>query len=335
MNEDELGPIRDLTERVFAKHCEPAALTAAEAAGVAPSALWAALAETGLLALMAPESEGGLELPPSVMTEVLRIAGRYGAPGPLAETMICNWVLPQLGLPLPEGPVMLALDGQAMNVRYAPCASVLVMGDGKAVLLPPGDMDAETVRNLAGEPVRDLSSAIAHIPVEWLSSALPLSRLSELLSLARAALILGALERILELCVTYAGDRVQFGRPIAAFQAVQQQLAALAGAVAAASAITSAAARAADRGSAGALMDAARVRLADSIDEASAIAHQVHGAIGFTREYELQFFTRRLWAWREEGVKIARARQGLAEAIAGSNRESLWPTIVELGSASH
>ncbi len=48
------------------------------------------------------------------------------------------------------------------------------------------------------------------------------------------------------------------------------------------------------------LIAIAKTRVGDAATLASEIAHQVHGAIGFTKDYSLQLSTRRLWSWRDE-----------------------------------
>ncbi|EHN76869.1 acyl-CoA dehydrogenase, partial [Streptomyces coelicoflavus ZG0656] len=102
----------------------------------------------------------------------------------------------------------------------------------------------------------------------------------------------GAHDRVLELTVDHVTTRVQFGRPLAKFQAIQQELAKLAGEVAAASA---AADQAADAYVAGGditfAVAVARARIGEAASKASAIAHQLHGAIGFTREHVLHRYT--------------------------------------------
>src|SRR5262245_19857719 len=114
----------------------------------------------------------------------------------------------------------------------------------------------------------------------------------------------GAARRVLDATVRYAGERQQFGRPIAAFQAVQHQVACAAGEVAGAGGAADAAVAACAHG-----LSTEVARLASLVAKAraglaagpvAAVAHQVHGAIGCTREHDLRLGTTRLWSWREE-----------------------------------
>ena len=127
----------------------------------------------------------------------------------------------------------------------------------------------------------------------------------------------GALQAILDLAGAYAKERIAFGRPIGKFQAVQHNLARLAGEVAAANAASGSAADAiahADAFDDAVFLEvaAAKVRAGEAAGQGAAIAHQVFGAIGFTREHILHRFTRRLWAWRDEFGSKARGRNGSA-----------------------
>src|SRR6202012_1178122 len=110
-----------------------------------------------------------------------------------------------------------------------------VAADGLAV--SPGT-------GLSGEPrdtvTFDGAAALAVAPAPGLDPA----KLTLIAAAARTQQMAGALERILEQSVQFSLDRVQFGRPIAKFQAVQQNLAALAGEVGAASAAADGAAEA-------------------------------------------------------------------------------------------
>jgi alkylation response protein AidB-like acyl-CoA dehydrogenase len=130
--------------------------------------------------------------------------------------------------------------------------------------------------------------------------------------------------------VQYAQDRVQFGRPIARFQAIQHNLAVLASQAAAAGAAADVAAEAVADGVRIPAIAAAKTRAGEAAGIGAAIAHQVHGAIGFTYEHRLHFFTKRLWAWRDEYGSEAEwsSRLGQHMAVAGADR--LWAEITAI-----
>jgi acyl-CoA dehydrogenase len=144
----------------------------------------------------------------------------------------------------------------------------------------------------------------------------------------------GALEAILELAVAYANERVAFERPIAKFQAVQHNLARLAGETAVAIA---AATSAADTiGSAKSFDEAvfleaasAKIRVGEAATEGAAIAHQVLGAIGFTQEHTLHRFTRRLWGWRDDFGSESVWAVKLGHLVAAKGADGLWPMLAE------
>jgi alkylation response protein AidB-like acyl-CoA dehydrogenase len=148
-------------------------------------------------------------------------------------------------------------------------------------------------------------------------------------ALFRAAQMAGAMEAALALSTRYANDRIQFGRPIAKFQAIQQQLALLAEQAAAASvAVESAAsATAADRPSSELAVAAAKIRAGEAAGKVAEIAHQVHGAIGFTHEHSLHRLTRRLWSWRDEFGNESHWSRELGRAVMAAGADALWPTI--------
>ena len=129
-------------------------------------------------------------------------------------------------------------------------------------------------------------------------------RLRRMGAAMHAGQVAGVLERCLEQSFRYAADRRQFGRPITKFQAVQHNLAVFAGEVAAATTSADAAVSAdfPPRNRRRAYVPRGRRREGPGRPQAAGagIAHQVHGAIGFTREDSLRHRTRRLWAWRDE-----------------------------------
>ncbi len=159
------------------------------------------------------------------------------------------------------------------------------------------------------------------------------------MALARACQMAGAMQAALELSVQYTRERQQFGKPLSTFQVVQQQLAVFAEETTATNMAAAAACRAADRGDAAFEIAAAKLRANIAVSTATSVAHQVHGAMGFTAEYKLHRFTRPLWAWRSEFGNDRYWADRLGAAIAARGPDGFWPglvapaTIGALGSA--
>ena len=152
-------------------------------------------------------------------------------------------------------------------------------------------------------------------------------------ALARSVQMAGAISAVLDLCIQYVGERVQFGRPLAKFQAIQHQLARLASEAAAAqiAAQYGCLAMDASRSSAGFLSEvaAAKIRTGEAAGKAAAIGHQVHGAIGFTDEHRLHFLTRRLWSWRSEFGSESEWAARLGGSVISSGPDRLWENIAK------
>lgn len=345
----------DAATRLFSAQCTPRVMAEAEQ-GVFPAALWSGVEDNGIASMLAAEAHGGIAATPAVAVRVLRAAGRFAVPLPLAETMVGRWLLSRAGVGAGAGPLALVMlqrpDGwkvegsgatrvlrgtePAVAWGQASGGVLVVVRDGAGIgvaTVGSQRLKVDSRTNIAGEPRDGLTAdgvSVRFSPVP----AVILEAVMHMVSLCRAGLICGALQRILELSVGYARDRVQFGRPLAKFQAIQQQLAELAGAVASATAITNATANVVE-GEHGELMTAAmRARLASAIDTGTAVAHQVHGAMGFTREYALHYYTRRLWAWRDEYGSAAEWRERLGRAFAGTPADELWSRLARVGVAS-
>ncbi|MFT3874135.1 MAG: acyl-CoA dehydrogenase family protein [Nocardioides sp.] len=156
-------------------------------------------------------------------------------------------------------------------------------------------------------------------------------------ALLRSAQIAGAIERALELSARHATQRVQFGQPIARFQSVQDMLAALVGEKVAVAAATRLAARAVERLASAtatstvavAAVAAAKIRAGEAADLTARLAHQVHGAIGVTREHDLHRTTQALWSWRDEYGDVTYWATELAGAAA-QNADGLWAWLTTM-----
>jgi acyl-CoA dehydrogenase len=369
--------LRRTVEDLLARHCTPARVAAAAAGSGWDAGLWQALEETGLTLAGSPEEVGGSGGDLLAAADIAVAAGAAAAPVPLAETLAAGMLLGRAGLAIPSGPLTVAVaSGPGLRrVPYGRLATTLAAGssgsgesgesagsgwdsDWLAVIAPAGRGGTSrggtgrggTGRNLAGEPRDEVifggDAEVHDVPAGTADYA------RRLLRLFRSLLIAGAAQRALDLTVTYVQEREQFGRPLARFPTVQQELARMAGEVALISAATQAAVAAEDL-TAGGLTDAgqpgagegvsavvaAKAQASSGAGVVAAIAHQLHGAIGTTEEHRLRLTTTRLWSWRDEDGSEAECfaelgRAALAAATragtgtgAGAGAGGLWPWL--------
>jgi acyl-CoA dehydrogenase len=306
--------LRDTATRLFQGLCTPAVLRAAEA-GQWPDPLWRAVEDAGLPKALVPEAAGGSGVSFDDAMVIVHAAGRFALPLPLPETMLAGWLLARAGLPVPDGPMTIAFGenvslnqnergchprGDATRVPWARDHTTIVAMDdaGRVSIVPRDDCVFEPSANVAQEP-RDIVRLGGRTDGAH-DANLDRLQLRALGAAIRAQQIAGALERVTEMTTQYALDRTQFGRPIGKFQAVQQNLAVLAGQAAAAAAAAGMAAEAVGETIRVLPIAAAKARCGEAAGIGAAIAHQVHGAIGFTHEHALHFLTKRLWSWRDE-----------------------------------
>ena len=201
---------------------------------------------------------------------------------------------------------------------------------GLPLLLVPEDeggfggdwIDALTVFRLAGYHALGID-----LPALIVAKVAEGERAHALMAFARTAQIAGALDAALALSVGYVNERQQFGRPLGKFQAVQQSLANFACEAAAANCAAMGAAQALGRGPAEFEIAAAKLRANRAVEVGTTVAHQVHGAIGFTQEYALHQLTRRLWQWRSEYGNDAYWSRRLGSAVIARGAEAFWPDL--------
>lgn len=346
-------------ERLLADLVTPELIRNAES-GLWPSELWAAIQASGFAVAAAPESLGGSDATWGDLYGVVKAAGRYNLPLPLPETMLANWLLGQCGLEARNEPLGIAMrstlsldhastSGAFFDVPWVAPADTRVKGTlfdvpwgrnvdyvvaiipgirDTLVILARSDAEISTRRNTAGEPRDDL---IFKNAVPLTTATVPKHLNADVLwwggSMLRTAQMAGALETTLNLSTRYATERVQFGKPISAFQAIQHQLAQMAQQTGIAIVSAEAAFVESDEQLAAWQIAAAKVCGAESAGSVAAMAHAVHGAIGFTHEHALQLGTRRLWAWRSEFGNLGHWAQRLGRAVAQGGSASLWPAV--------
>ena len=310
----------DTAERIFADHCDKALLDAAER-GEFPERLWNVVRENGFHELAMADS--GVDLKDAFA--VIRVSGRHALPLPMVEILLANrWL---------QSSAELAVIGRLEGDRIA---DVPWAGNAQRVLGIDWDgadgvstsvsvEEIGTDRNVAAES-RD------SVPVAPGAQPLGLNEPAfEMLALGRVAAMAGCLERILELSLQYASEREQFGRPISKFQAIQHNLAVVAGEVAAAGRAADAAIDALEGDRFALEVAAAKARVGEAAGIVAESAHQVHGAMGFTHEHQLHHFTRRVWAWRDEYGNEAFWQQRLGRHLAGIGADKVWDFLATRG----
>jgi acyl-CoA dehydrogenase len=316
--------------------------------------LWRTLAASGLTLLSTPESAGGSGAGIAEAAVVLAVGAEHAAPVPVAETdLLAAWLLVLAGLEIPSGPLTsgagevsisegragsLVVSGTLERVPWARATEAIVVlgsaGGRDVVFAVPSSHCAITAgHNLAHEPrdsVRfeiDISTDLVvtvgeAVGAEWVLRG----------ALARAAQTCGALEKALTLSVDHASSRIQFGRPLGRFQAVQHLIAEAAGEATTARAALDVAVRTvAQRGfadpSAELAVAVAKAQAAAAAGVVSRAAHQVHGAIGFTLDHQLRHFTLRALAWRDEFGDQRSWERRIGQIALTAGAKDIWNLI--------
>ncbi|GIM92100.1 acyl-CoA dehydrogenase family protein [Paractinoplanes toevensis] len=250
--------------------------------------LWSRLADLGVTALAIPARRGGLEATPADLVIAAEELGHHAVPGPAAETLAAvPTLLAALGAAtLDAGRLLPALAaGQALATLAAPpwlpfaadaCAADLVLLADRDTVGP--------ARIGAAHSSMDRTRRLYEVsPAGPMDSCPAVDRALDLGALVCSAQLLGAGRALLEASVEHARTRVQFGRPIGSFQAVQQRLADVAVGLEFARPLVHAAAVTLSTRD----LSAAKVACSDAAGRAARAALQVHGAIGYTQEHGL------------------------------------------------
>jgi alkylation response protein AidB-like acyl-CoA dehydrogenase len=251
--------------------------------------LWSKLGDAGATALGTPEKFGGFGADALDLVIGFEELGRAAAPGPLVESIaVLPVLLPgtpdenrvaalasgeQIGALAMPPHVPFAVDGDLADTAYVVAGSAL----HRAVFVQE-QSSVDTTRRL-------MQAAPGELVAEGVDSVLAF----DLGALATAAQILGAGFTLLDRAVEYAKQRSQFGRPIGSFQAVKHHLADTAVGLELARPLLFGAALAVRDGlpTRGRDVSAAKVACTDAAYLAARVSLQVHGAIGYTAEYDL------------------------------------------------
>lgn len=289
-------------ESILKDHCTPAVVRAIES-GASAQALVAAIDAAGFFGLLAAEEHGGGGAGWPEFHAVVCLCGEYAVPIPLAQSLAARLLVTSQG-ELPSG-----------LLTFAPAVARGTDGSLHAHLVPGGRV-ATHVIGAEGDSVLLLATAEAHqVPTgvhgslaasfRWgrnagtpLHSAVAAQHLQPMGALLHAGLLAGAMKRVFDITIGYANERVQFGKSIGKFQAIQHQLSVMAEHVAAGAMAVEAAFNCDTGLPTVAACAVAKARTSEAAQLVASIAHAVHGAIGVTEEYDLQLYTRRLHEWR-------------------------------------
>jgi acyl-CoA dehydrogenase len=230
------------------------------------------------------------------------------------------------------------LSGRARGVPFAKEAKhVAVLASGASglsiALADAAGCRIEAGLNLAGDPSDAVTlTNVQPIAIKPAPKGFDQNTLMLMGGVARSLQIAGALESMLDISVRYSNERVAFEKKISKFQAVQHNLARLAGESAAALAAATSAADAIANSTSfddEVFLEAvsAKVRCAEAAEKGAAIAHQVHGAIGFTIEHILHRYTLRALAWRDDFGSESYWAVELGKMVAARGADELWPLV--------
>ena len=316
-----------------------------------PAALWAELSELGLPLALVSEASGGAGLG---LDEGMRLIGALAAyacpaPVPFAESMVSGFLLDSVGIDLPEGTITFAAwvgqdmvgfarrdasweaSGTVARVPWARIADFVVVagpsadGDVLALVEIAGNR-VEHGTNLAGEPrdtiVLDGAPVIALRPLADAQDTV-----LRLGVATRTAQIAAACRAALDISIEHARTRVQFGKPVGKFQAVQQNLAVMAGQTAAAIGAADLAIEAMVHGGDALGVALGKVRAGEAAGAVAALAHQTVGAIGYTQEHALHRTTKRLLSWRDEFGAEGYWAQRIGQAAFAAGSAGFWPLV--------
>jgi len=282
---------------------------------------------------------GWTELAPLELALVAEQLGRGAVPSPLVTTAALRNALPSLALDSAPNVVMTlaalvpgapnewsgphpavdsTLTGVYLLVPYASSASRLVCATASGLVVidsTVGDVRVRRHHALGGDA--GFRVDLFDVPAQPLDGTLDVALTH--LGVVSLAYAVGAAEGALDLSVQHARDREQFGRPIGSFQAVAHRCADMRAEIDACRVLTQRAAwalagDAPDQDAAFAVATA-MAYAKDALRRVAMHAHQVHGAIGFSSEYDLHLFTRRIKAFELTAGSTAHHQEGFAAAI--------------------
>lgn len=307
-------------DRLLAAGDTPAAVRAWSAGDHAPGRqLWGRLADVGLFALAVPEKYAGLGLLPVELAAAFVELGRHAVPGPLVEMVAAAVLLDRLGVSaaaeewLPRvaaGEAILSLCHPVAGpyALDADAADAVLVVDGDRLLLTAESGPVQPSLDPARRLARPVGGAVVASGPDVTEAA---AHAADVAAIATAAQALGVGLALVERTTEYVKQRAQFGRPVGSFQAVKHQLADALVRLEFARPLLFGAALTLEPAD----VAAAKVACGEAAYAAARTALQLHGAIGYTAEYDLSLWLTKARALRSAwGTPSACRARVLAEA---------------------
>ncbi len=321
----------DAARQLLSEQCTPQVVRNIEA-GQSAQPLWHLIEASGFADALVDEAGGGAGLSLSAVYPVLELCGAFALPVLLAETMLARALLSQAQVNIPAGSI--ALGGAAQSANASASVVCDCVHGGRVadwvLVTRPGRLggnagDVSSVMSLllpVSKATKSTSGFCLDAKLEWPQAVVSESvqlpcnyDVKQLQACLYAAQLAGAMQAVFSRTLQYANDRTQFGRPIGKFQAIQHQLSVMAEHAFAARMAAQMGCRSSTFTPQRLCVAVAKARTSEAAVEVAALAHSIHGAIGFTQEFDLQLYTRRLHLWRQAGGSESYWYSVLGEAL--------------------
>ena len=320
----------DALRQLLTAQCTPHVVRDIEA-GQSTEALWQLIEASGFADALVSEAQGGAGLGLPAVYGLLELCGSFCLPVPLAETMLARALLAQAGVQRPAGSIALGRASSSTDGSVV-CNIVLCGQVADWVLVLQGESQLATSGNVclllpASKAAKSPAGFCLDAMLTWSPSAVATAQrfnghhdIQTLQGCIYAAQLAGAMQAVFSRTLQYANDRNQFGRPIGKFQAIQHQLAVISEHAFVARMAAQMGCRSSTFVPDRLCVAVAKARTSEAAVEVAALSHSIHGAIGFTKEFDLQLYTRRLHRWRQAGGSESYWHTVAGEALVDHHR---------------
>lgn len=311
---DEVKIILDICDKILLKNVDHHLRLNLEPNSTQFKTLKNEIISSELTKLLVKEDLGGAGMTLTDIIPIIQLSAQYGTPIPFIETIISNFLLSELNIKAENDFITLTnktenilikknkISGNFKSIPYLHLAEKILVEteikNQKYIILFKKGGKLTLQKNFLSEPKFDLDASELEI-ISMMEKPEPID-VQNLLINVRSIQSFGAMEKILKLCIEYCSQRKQFGRTLSKFQMIQNHISEIALEVAASGASLSTLKN--NNKNFYSLKSTAipKIRTGIASGKVIALSHQVHGAMGFTKEYELSYFTKALNSWRNE-----------------------------------